>query len=282
MTKAGRTKWTAKALSTAGALLSILAWTALAQNPAIYEGGSGAHHAESPAAYGSITYPQVKTTAATGVTDQVAWLNGMLTCTSASPTTVHAYWGTTDRTNDGAAWEHWTNFGRRAAWTNLTTNISVNANTRYYYRFYAANNEGAAWSWPVRRFKSFSPPTVINRTPFLLTSASATLNGRLTAGGTAYTRVYFGPDTNHWAATNHIGWVGEGAFATNMTKLTPSTLYFFRCYGSNAYGIDWSPVTSFRTGSDAIFLGGNGDEYDAHVEMSRATKVIRGSLLVIW
>jgi len=264
-------------------VLALMRVTSFAQNQEIFEGGGADAHARSLTVNGSITFPQINNAGGpTAITDQQAWFNGMLTCTSASPTTVRVYYGTTDGGGDSGAWDDFIDLGASVEGLNLSTNATLNSSTIYFYRYYATNSNGDAWSWPAASFKTFGQPVVDNNggaNP--ISSTYATLNGRITSGGNSQVYVYFGQDTNNWSATNDFGVIGETAFSTNMTGLTKGTLYYYRCYATNAYGTDWSSTTYFTTGSDAIYVGGSGDEYDGVSEMTIAMKVKRGTVFMI-
>ena len=84
----------------------------------------------------------------TGITANAAWLNGTLTSTGASPTEVRLYWGPTDGGTNTAAWANTNYLGTNAAVppVSYTTNLSLNSDTLYYYRYAAANANGTAWA----------------------------------------------------------------------------------------------------------------------------------------
>jgi len=94
--------------------------------------------------------PEINNTnGATNVQATNAYLNGTLTTTGAAPTTVWAYYGTTDGTNNKAAWTTGgrVGTGSGAMPQNFATNVTgLSGSTTYYYRFYATNTYGDDWS----------------------------------------------------------------------------------------------------------------------------------------
>ncbi len=94
---------------------------------------------------GAPGYPQVHNAAgATNVTDENAWLNGMLVYTGSAPAQVWVYWATADGGTNIASWVGAPNagshdFGGTAEFVPLSHEITVVGGT-YYYRFYASNS----------------------------------------------------------------------------------------------------------------------------------------------
>jgi len=82
---------------------------------------------------------------ATNVTTTSAFLNGELVYEDATPTTVKTFWGETDGGTDAAAWANTNSFGEVPVGM-LATNVALSPNTRYYFRFYATNSNGAVWA----------------------------------------------------------------------------------------------------------------------------------------
>ena len=92
---------------------------------------------------------------------------------------------------------------------------------------------------------------------------TATLNGNLTLGDSTTISVYWGQNTNAWSGTNNLGTCGMGTFSTSVSGLSPGTLYYYRCYGTNAYGEGWSDTRAFTTLVQTVgFSGGSYDGYD--------------------
>jgi hypothetical protein len=193
---------------------------------------------------------------ATNVTTSSAWLNGTLTSTGGAPTTVYVFWGTTDGSNNLAAWAN-TNTVAFSNLGPLTQYVaSLTQGTAYYYTYYATNSYGQTWASPSKTLITPAPPAVNNNggaTSVLTTQA--TLNGILTGGGSAHIWIYWG--TNSVAPENPIDlgtWAQGVAFSTNVTGLTPLTTYYYCCFASNSINTATSPVTNFTTTN--TFLSG--------------------------
>lgn len=81
-------------------------------------------------------------------------LTGTLFSTGAAPTEVCVFWGTSDGGTDRDAWAH-TNSFDTVGEGNLSTNVTgLSHGTQYYYRFYATNSYGEAWSEPTANFET--------------------------------------------------------------------------------------------------------------------------------
>jgi len=234
----------------------------------IYVGGSADGYDDVDAAP-RIDYPYVQNAnGATNITDQSAWMNGILVSTGMTATTVHVYWDTEDDDTNKTTWAYYTNFGVRAEGEALTTNVTgLNPNTTYYYRFYATNENGEFWAEPAASFTTFSQPSVNNgwgAGPISFTTAG--LSGNLTGGISADVYIYWGTDNvgeEGWAKTNNLGTLSEGAFHSAISGLSEGGVYYYRCYATNDYGEDWSDVVTVTTlVSFAVWDGGDADGYD--------------------
>ncbi len=238
--------------------------SALAVSGAWYGGGGYDGH-DLDSARPAIGCPQVSNAGgATNVLVASAWLNGMLLSTGSAETVVYVYWGTTNGETNKGDWGAWTNFGVGIEGETLTTNVSVMENTTYYYRFYATNAAGdEGWADASAIFTTPGPPTLdtgVGAAP--VGFRSATLNGRLAAGGSTTVFVCWGQDTNAWSGTNSLGLRSVGAFYTAVSGLNPGTLYYYRCYGTNTYGDGWSDIAAFTV--RVISVSFTGGSYDGH------------------
>jgi hypothetical protein len=245
-------------------LFLLLSCPLLAQS---YRGGryDGVDRYAAPCRMG---HPVVINLAATNVIPSSVFLNGMLLSTGTADTAVYAYWGTTDGGTNQGSWSNAVDFGVCPECQTLTTNVSVNANTTYFYRFYATNAAGDdAWAVASASLTPPGPPVVgtgMGAMPVGFSSAG--LNANLVLGGTATVTIYWGATTNSWANTNSVGSLSQGRAAhVAVSGLTPASVYYYRGYGTNTYGEGWSGVTSFTTTvSLAVSCGGPYDGYDSH------------------
>jgi len=192
----------------------------------------------------------------------------VLLATGSAETVVYVYWGTVNGETNKGSWGTWTNFGTCVEGQMLTTNVSVNGNITYYYRFYTTNAAGdEGWASDSASFTTPDSPVLNNGVGAApLSYASATLNGNLTAGVSATVSVFWGQNTNAWSGTNGLGARSVGAFYTAISGLNPGTVYYYRCYGINAYGEGWSDIHAFTTRvvSVARSYGGSYDGYDKY------------------
>ena len=109
----------------------------------VWVGGGGYDGYDRMAVPVSIGYPVVNNAnGATNVTTNSACLNGMLQATGSAPATVYVYWGTTDGVTNKGNWANTNTFGDGIEGQLFTTNVSVNPNVTYAYRFYATNTAG--------------------------------------------------------------------------------------------------------------------------------------------
>lgn len=215
-----------------------------------------------------VGYPAVINLAATNIMTSGAFLNGMLLSTGTADTAVYAYWGMTDGGTNKGSWSNEVNFGGCSEYQTLTTYVALNTNTAYYYRFSATNVAGnEAWADSSASFTTPGPPVVstgIGAAPVGFSTAG--LNGNLVLGGTANVTIYWGANSNAWANTNNVGSLSQGsAVNVAVSGLTPASVYYYRCYGTNSYGEGWSGVTTFSTTvSLGMFYGGSYDGHDQY------------------
>ncbi len=138
--------------------------------------------------------------------------------------------------------------------TNLT------ANTTYYYRAYAINNEGTAYGNEVTFSTDVTAqtPTVTTTAPANMTSNSATLGGNVTLEGSSAViergvvlATTQNPTTNN---TKLYSGIGAGEFSVNATNLTANQRYYVRAYAINSQGVGYGNEVSFTTTSSSTFI----------------------------
>lgn len=93
-------------------------------------------------------------TGASNVNFTAARLNGEVTATGGENPTVHIYWGTTDGGTTAGSWANDVNLGALGAGTFYTDISSLTAGTTYYYRSYATNSGGSAWTASTATFNT--------------------------------------------------------------------------------------------------------------------------------
>ncbi len=230
----------------------------------------------------AIGCPQVNNlTGATNVSAASACLNGMLLSTGEAPTTVYVYWGTTNGGANKTNWGASICFGERVEGEMLTTSISVNPNTTYYYRFYATNTAGdESWASTSAVFLTpIAPVLGVAAGAAPVSYRTATLNGELTAGVSADITIYWGQHTNAWSATNHLGTRFQGKFEKGVSGLSPGSVYYYRSQGVNADGEGWSDIVGFTARVESVWFAGGGS--DGYMECQGSSRLTTGDGLLI-
>jgi len=203
--------------------------------------------------------PTVSTNSATGVTVSSATLNG-----SANPNSLAtAGWFRYDTSDPGICSD---SFGTRIPFSGGTslgsgsspvayseTPSGLSSNTTYYFCAVASSSAGMGFGNLASFTTSTAPavPTVTTPTKSSIASTSATLGANVTslgapasisARGTCY-------GTSPNPTTNCVaeGGTTTGTFTHSRTGLTPSTLYYYRGYATNATGTGYSADDTFTT-----------------------------------
>jgi subtilisin len=144
------------------------------------------------------------------------------------------------------------------AWTSVggTSPVTSGLPTGRYMQWRATLTTSNNFYTPVLHSVTIgysSSPEVVTNAATNITSSSATLNGNLTAMGTATTvNVSFqwgttqgGPYPN---STSAQALTAPGAFSANLSSLTPNTTYYYRAKADGgASGIDYGAEMSFHT-----------------------------------
>jgi hypothetical protein len=196
----------------------------------------------------STTPPTVATAAASSLAATTATLNGNLTALgTASSVIVSFQWGTTAGGPYTDVTDNHTMTGTGSFAANLT---GLTAGTTYYCKAKAVGH-GTTLGDEVSFTTSMTPPTVATAAASSLATTSATLNGNLTALGTATSvNVSFewGTTTSYGSETAAQSMTAIGAFTANLSGLTANTTYHFRAkavgHGAAAYGEDMTLTTA--------------------------------------
>jgi hypothetical protein len=132
----------------------------------------------------------------------------------------------------------------------------LNANTTYYVRAYATNSAGTAYGDQ----KSFTTlanattPTVSTAAISSITSSSAVSGGNVTStGGASVTArgVCWSTSQNPTIFNSHTtDGSGAGLFVSNLTGLSPSTIYYVRAYATNSQGTAYGNQLYFTTSAN--------------------------------
>ena len=196
--------------------------------------------------------PTVTTTNITDITTTTATGGGNVTAQGATPVTERGVcWSTTQNptftnshTNDG------TSTG------NFTSNIiGLSPAINYYVRAYATNTAGTAYGNQIQ-FTSDAGlvPTVTTTNITNITTTTATGGGNVTAQGTTPVTargVCWSISTNPTISGNHTtNGSGTGGFISNLTSLSPVTIYYVRAYANNIAGTAYGNEVSFTTAAE--------------------------------
>jgi uncharacterized protein (TIGR02145 family) len=128
-------------------------------------------------------------------------------------------------------------------------------NTFYYARAYATNSAGTAYGNEIT-FTTLSYlilPTITTTALTNVLSNTATTGGNVISdggGAVTFRGVCWGTSPNPIISGNHTtDGSGTGEFTSNLTGLTPGTLYYVRAYAVNSVGIVYGDELSFTTGN---------------------------------
>ena len=157
-------------------------------------------------------------------------------------------WSTSE--NPSVKDKHTNNGKELGIFTSKLTGLT--ANTKYYIKAYAYNKEGTGYGNEV----SFITSSVVNATLTTaevtsITSNSAKSGGNITAdGGGSITvkGICWSTSHNPTTADNKTSdGTGTGTFTSDLTGLTPNTLYYIRAYAINSAGTSYGNELSFTT-----------------------------------
>jgi autotransporter-associated beta strand protein len=229
--------------------------------------------------------PYVRTTAATGVVETAAWLDGTVTATGTSETVVWAFWGQTSGGTNAGAWAASTNLGACASAPPADFSFEATelaSGRTYIYRYYVENASGGTWSPTESSVRTLGPPLVDNAGgATALRGTTATLNGTVTAGR-SFPEVYICWGTNDagivsTGAWEHVEALGalDGAFARAIGGLTPGQTYFYRCFATNSYDGDWADTAASFTAAaydDFAWTGAGSNNWSSVANWSPTTR----------
>jgi|GEM_PF-254528 len=191
------------------------------------------------------------TTAASSIASTTATSGGNITTDGGSAVTARGIvWGTatnpttalTTKTTDGTG---------SGTFTSSLTGLTPA--TTYYVRSYASNAVGTVYGAETSFTTLAVAPTLAATTAASsIASTTATSGGNVSAdGGSAVTArgIVWGTTSNPTTAltTKTTNGTGTGVFTSNLTGLTPATLYYVRSYATNAIGTSYGAEISFTT-----------------------------------
>jgi hypothetical protein len=201
------------------------------------------------------TVPSLTTAPVINVTNSTATSGGTITNDGGANVTARGIcWSTgfnpsiTDpHTNDGIG---------TGSFISQITNLLPN--TFYRVRAYATNSVGTSYGNQQTFSTLENPvlPTVSTAQAMNITTMTATSGGTVNSdGGSTVTvrGVCWSTSSNPTTANSHsIDGSGMGMFVSNLTSLTPNTLYYVRAYATNIVGTSYGNEISFTTLSNVI------------------------------
>jgi phosphodiesterase/alkaline phosphatase D-like protein len=195
------------------------------------------------------TAPLVTTNDVTNVATTSATINGELSSLGTATTVTASFeYGTAT-----GSYTHTTADQARPSTGAFSADLTgLTPGTTYYYRVKADGDGDAVYGVERSFTTSTTPPSVTTNDATGVDTASATLNGNLTALGTASSvKVSFeyGTATGSYAHTTaDQARPSTGAFSADLTGLTPGTTYYYRVKadgdGDAVYGVERSFTTS--------------------------------------
>jgi uncharacterized protein (TIGR02145 family) len=126
----------------------------------------------------------------------------------------------------------------------------------YHVRAYATNYLGTTYG-PDITFTTLTLPTVsATATISAITGTTATGGGTITSdgGATVTTRGVVWGTTTGASTFSATSGTGTGSYLSNLSGLTPATVYYVRAFATNSVGTVYGPETSFTSTATAPIL----------------------------
>jgi hypothetical protein len=141
-------------LGTKGTVPFLTDITGLTPSTTYYYRCYAANSGGSAWAASSVSFPTLalsaptvtNSTVASSITVTSARLNGAITNTGGEDPTAIIYWGDNDGATSAYNWDNSVPLGTKAAVAFYTDITDLNISTKYYYRCFASNSVGSAWS----------------------------------------------------------------------------------------------------------------------------------------
>jgi hypothetical protein len=195
--------------------------------------------------------PSVTTLEATNLKSTSTTLNGTVNARGL-PTIVTFEYGTT------ASFEKELTLEQNPVTGNSITNISADISgltlcATYHFRLKAENSFGTSYGSVMTLFTS-GPPTLTTKPISGRTGTTAESGGNIVSDGcpsapiTERGVIYWPYRRPQFTRTTLDG-TGTGSYTSNLTGLSPSSIYFVKAYAKNIAGIAYGNVISFATSS---------------------------------
>jgi uncharacterized protein (TIGR02145 family) len=136
--------------------------------------------------------------------------------------------------------------------TFTTTITGLAPGTKYYFRSYATNSIGTSYGGNWSRTTTTFVPVVTTATVTSIGGTIATGGGSVSSEGEAPVTargVCWSTSSNPTVdlPTKTVDGSGPGPFTSNITGLSPLTIYYIRAYATNSFGTSYGPSSQFIT-----------------------------------
>jgi len=202
-----------------------------------------------------VTSPSVTTAPATNITNSTATSGGTVTNDGGANVTARGVcWST--GVNPTITDSHTNNGTGTGSFISQITGLLPN--TFYRVRAYATNSAGTAYGNQQTFSTLVNPvlPTVSTAQTLNITTTTATSGGTVNSdGGSPVTTrgVCWSTSSNPTTASSHTtDGSGIGTFVSNLTGLTPNTVYYVRAYATNGVGTAYGNEVTFITQSSFV------------------------------
>lgn len=156
------------------------------------------------------------------------------------------------------------NFGDALSAKDFTYIVkTLDSDTKYYVRAYAANKEGISYSSTLsfRTLESPGKPSVSTDQAISVTSSQAVVGGSILKTGSNHGVLDHGHVWNtskHPTLDNRSTSLGAtsvvGPYKSTLSGLLPNTVYYVRAYATNEAGTQYGEEISFTTSYDIVSL----------------------------
>ncbi len=194
--------------------------------------------------------PEASTLSATNITQTTAIINGMVNPNNNTTTIIFEY-GTT--TTYGQIINATPNTVTGTIGINVSASLTgLQASTSYHYRVKSSCANGTSFGNDIT-LSTFEGtlPVITTLEATNITAVSATSGGNVTSdgGSTITTRgICWSSSSNPNITGSHTSnGSGLGSFNSELTGLSPSTVYYLRAYATNSAGIAYGNELSFTT-----------------------------------
>ncbi|MCP5048005.1 MAG: hypothetical protein GY940_12585, partial [bacterium] len=199
----------------------------------------------------------VTTTAATGISDTGATLNGLVNANNDSTTVTFEYGTDTSYGNVVTAVQSPVTGSSDTAVSAVISGLTPD--TEYHFRVVGVNSSGTANGADLT-FTTDPPPTptVTTKPVTNIGTTSAQSGGDVTDEGSSVVTargVVWSTSPNPTLADNvTTDGAGPGSFVSTMTPLTEGTTYYVRAYATNSFGTAYGEEFEFTTNSAHVFV----------------------------